>query len=180
VLGSERERALGDAIAASIRSNGVRNLCGDGPAISLAHSGELVACAIAPAGQIGVDVEAPRARRRTVEIAERYFSSRESDWLHGKPQDRFYMLWVLKEAYLKATGAGLGGGLAALEGSVEPPHIRMRARDRDEQPALALYRVGPAFLGIATIGYRFTDVATTCFERAPSGTVLGIHRIASS
>jgi heptosyltransferase-2 len=29
VLGSERERALGDAIAASIRSNGVRNLCGE-------------------------------------------------------------------------------------------------------------------------------------------------------
>ena len=121
--------------------------CVGGPAVSVSHSGHLVACAIAPTGQIGVDIELPLRRRRTDEIASQYFSPRESDWLRGQPCDRFYMLWVLKEAYLKATGLGFAGGLDALECRVDPPNIASRAADAGAEPALALYGVGAAFLG---------------------------------
>jgi 4'-phosphopantetheinyl transferase len=142
--------------------------CVDGPAFSLSHSGHLVACAISPAGQIGVDVEFPRPRLRAVEIASRYFSRHESEWLRGQPSDRFYMLWVLKEAYLKATGLGIAGGLDTLECSVEPPAIESRTAGVAEEPTLALYGVGPAFLGVATTGYRFS-VAQADYFRSNAG-----------
>jgi phosphopantetheinyl transferase len=123
--------------------------CVDGPGISVSHSGEFVACAVTSAGAVGVDVEHPRARRRTAEIASEFFSARENAWLSNRPADRFYMSWVLKESYSKATGAGLFGGLRNLECFVEPPVIESRVRDGEEPPTLCLYGVGSAWLGVA-------------------------------
>ena len=83
--------------------------CIDGPAVSITHSGNLVACAVTGSGDIGIDLEVPRRSRRTTDIARSYFSSEEASWLATQPADRFHMLWVLKEACLKAIGLGLGG-----------------------------------------------------------------------
>ena len=66
--------------------------------------------------RIGVDVE--RLGRAPLAVAERYFSATEAAQLRELPADaqprRFLRLWTLKEAYLKAIGTGLAGGLARM------------------------------------------------------------------
>jgi 4'-phosphopantetheinyl transferase len=90
---------------------------------NLSHSAGMCALATTrvlparPEPLLGVDIEEIRPVER--DLARAQFSTREADWLDGQPaneRDRaFIRCWVLKEAYLKATGAGLQGGLAALE-----------------------------------------------------------------
>ena len=99
----------------------------------------MLVCAVAPQGEIGIDVQLPSLRQWNMEIARRYFCAAEYERLRGAPADAFYMLWVLKEAYLKALGCGLAGGLDLIECRIEPPLIEARA----QIPAhLALYSRG--------------------------------------
>jgi 4'-phosphopantetheinyl transferase len=78
---------------------------------SLSHTRGLVACAIAPDIEIGIDVENIDRPIETSAIAGRYFAPAETAQLaRVSPEERtarFFELWTLKEAYLKATGAGL-------------------------------------------------------------------------
>jgi phosphopantetheinyl transferase len=131
--------------------------CIDGPPFSVSHSGRLVVCALAPRGRIGVDVELPRRPRDVGSIAARYFSPHESRWVGTEPR-RFFMLWVLKEAYLKALGVGLAGGLDALTCRIDGTRIDAVARG-GETPALALYEVADGFLALATLGCGLDEVA---------------------
>jgi 4'-phosphopantetheinyl transferase len=78
---------------------------------NLTHTRGLVACALADVETIGIDVECVERRADTAAVASRYFSEREILALDHcaarERQVRFIELWTLKEAYLKATGAGL-------------------------------------------------------------------------
>ena len=82
---------------------------------NLAHTRGLVACALTKAGMVGVDVESIERAVNCDEIAERYFSGSEIQALQectgAERQTRFIELWTLKEAYLKAIGAGLSNPL---------------------------------------------------------------------
>jgi 4'-phosphopantetheinyl transferase len=77
---------------------------------SLSHTDGFVACAVSPYERIGIDVEATDRRAAHLEIARAFFSSAESDDLSSLPsarqKDRFFDLWTLKEAYVKARGTG--------------------------------------------------------------------------
>jgi 4'-phosphopantetheinyl transferase len=127
--------------------------CVDGPAISLSHSGDLVVCAIGECPALGVDVEARAPRTVSVtEIAERYFTSAEARWIAAAPAARFGMLWVLKEAYLKALGSGLPGGLDTLECRIEPPAIFARLTTGTEVPRLTLWEGRGCHVGLAVLG----------------------------
>jgi 4'-phosphopantetheinyl transferase len=92
------------------------------PSFNLSHSAGFCALAISqgaalPNHRLGIDIEEIRTVGR--DIARAYFTQREADWLetlNGDDRQRaFVKCWVLKEAYLKATGEGLAGGLDALE-----------------------------------------------------------------
>jgi len=131
--------------------------CVDGPPFSVSHSGRLVVCALAPRGRIGVDVELPRRQRDVGSIAARYFSPDESRWVGTEPR-RFFMLWVLKEAYLKALGVGLSGGLDTLRCGIEGTRIDAVALG-GETPALALYELADGFLALAGLGCELGEVA---------------------
>ena len=78
---------------------------------SLSHSRGMVACAVAPALDIGVDVEAPIPIADALSIARSHFSPSEADALGSMEEEvrsqAFLNLWTLKEAYLKATGQGV-------------------------------------------------------------------------
>ena len=138
--------------------------CVDGPAISLSHSGDVVVCALADV-TIGVDVET--VRQRSVEgIAERHFTPAEARWLEADPAKRFSMLWVLKEAYLKAVGLGLAGGLASLECCIEPPALAARVAAGAATPRLELFGGEGLFIGVAALG-------------APAPIALALHPFAS-
>ena len=59
------------------------------------------------------------------------------------------MLWVLKEAWLKAKGTGIAGGLDRLRCIVTPPRIEARISG-DVVPALSVYAIEGALVGVAT------------------------------
>jgi 4'-phosphopantetheinyl transferase len=127
---------------------------------NIAHTRGLVAIAAARGMRVGIDVESFE-RRRSLQIARRYFSEREIAGLEALPPEaqprRFIELWTLKEAYLKAVGSGIAGGLGSMtfetgEGGIrfERPSDPDAARWRfHQQPVgnshlLALAWLGPA------------------------------------
>jgi len=83
---------------------------------NLAHADGVVAMAVCRHARVGVDVE--KLGRAPLAVAERYFSPAEAAQLRALPPDaqprRFLQLWTLKEAYLKAIGTGLAGGLGRM------------------------------------------------------------------
>jgi 4'-phosphopantetheinyl transferase len=125
--------------------------CGAGPSVSVSHSGPWAACALAGAGSVGVDVQVPVPGRQIESIAREHFARAESDWIDARPAQRFYMLWVLKEAYLKALGVGLAGGLDALQCRIEPPLIEIVAARSPAATSLRLFALETAFVGIAAV-----------------------------
>jgi 4'-phosphopantetheinyl transferase len=80
-------------------------------AFNLSHSGDVALVAIAPDGEIGIDVEVPRALNDALELAARNFTPRECAELDGAPPEAlartFLRCWTRKEACLKAIGSGL-------------------------------------------------------------------------
>ena len=79
---------------------------------SISHSSRLWVCAFAP-GAVGVDVE----RIRSVDakrVARRMFHPQEQEYLAQKNWALwdFFSLWTAKEAAVKRTGEGIGGGFS--------------------------------------------------------------------
>jgi 4'-phosphopantetheinyl transferase len=78
---------------------------------NISHSQNKLVLAIARHELLGVDIEYGLKPRRVEKIANRYFSNSEIEGFNGleKAQilKRFYDLWSLKEAYIKACGMGL-------------------------------------------------------------------------
>ena len=71
-----------------------------------------------PGDRLGVDVESKARTMKAVPLAERYFAKEEvADVIATgdatRANARFIRYWTLKEAYLKATGAGLTKPLAS-------------------------------------------------------------------
>jgi phosphopantetheinyl transferase len=94
---------------------------GDGEALamefSLSHTRGLVACAISPS-RVGIDVERVRQNVDYEGIARSNFSHQEIEALEQLPpgarRAHVLKLWTMKEAFLKATGRGLSGGLDSM------------------------------------------------------------------
>jgi 4'-phosphopantetheinyl transferase len=84
---------------------------------SVSHTTGLVACAVTIGHDLGVDVEHVTPRVSPIALAERFFTAAEADDIRARSPadrtDRFIRYWTLKEAWLKASGVGLGGSLAA-------------------------------------------------------------------
>jgi len=79
-------------------------------AVSVTHSARVVAVAIGPVDQLGIDVEVDDGKPINIEAIERtVFSNAERHALSESTsrRKRFFSLWVRKEAYLKALGCGL-------------------------------------------------------------------------
>jgi len=79
---------------------------------SLSHTRGMVACALAPPGvAIGVDIEAIHGEIDTRRLAARFFAETEIAALDRLPEhgrhERFYDLWTMKEAIVKALGVAL-------------------------------------------------------------------------
>lgn len=86
---------------------------------SWSHSGEGLLLALGDGIELGADCERVHARPRALDLAARFFTAPEHDWLAafgaGPARDRgFLRLWCAKEAVLKAHGHGLAFGLDRL------------------------------------------------------------------
>lgn len=80
---------------------------------SASSSAGLAAVAISDR-RVGLDVEQRRERPRWERIARRFYTEDEQRAVAGSA-DRFLEFWTLKEAFLKAIGMGLQGGLRSFE-----------------------------------------------------------------
>lgn len=78
---------------------------------NISHTDGLIVLAVCAEGDIGVDVENKERGGALLDIASRNFSSSEINSLFILPvaeqRNRFFDLWTLKEAYMKACGIGL-------------------------------------------------------------------------
>ena len=122
---------------------------------SVAHSGDCCLIALTTRGAVGVDVEHVAPLPELDRIVAGRFAPCEAAELERLPGplrlEAFYRCWTRKEAYLKATGAGLTGlgGVAVSAG--ERPQIR--ALDSDDPAAWAMrdVRVGTGLVGSVAV-----------------------------
>lgn len=102
---------------------------------NLSHSHGMVACAVTPGEDIGVDVEWVKRRNRLDDIAEKKFSPPEAACLkNAEPAVRertFFSFWTLKEAYIKAIGKGLLEPLDGFAFSLETLEIAFLRNNGD-------------------------------------------------
>lgn len=79
-------------------------------AFNMSHSDDVALIAVAPSGEIGVDVEVLRPVNDAIALAERNFTPTEHQQvLNAPPEQRdlvFLRIWTRKEACLKAVGSG--------------------------------------------------------------------------
>jgi 4'-phosphopantetheinyl transferase len=79
--------------------------------VSLSHGPGVLAVAASLAGPVGIDVEGETVAPEVTELAGRWFTPAEADWLRDRPAASrprdFLLLWTAKEALGKASGAGL-------------------------------------------------------------------------
>ncbi len=115
---------------------------------NVSHARGMALIAITLQQAIGIDVEWIDRKVQDRDIAERYFSKRESGYLLSlTPPERaqqFFSYWTCKEAYLKMQGRGITGGLAHCELSIEPdqPEVGLSLLDRQgPAEASSLYRI---------------------------------------
>jgi phosphopantetheine--protein transferase-like protein len=131
--------------------------CIGGPAISITHAGDQVACSIADSGAVGIDLEVVALRRDPKKLANKFFSSEESGWLETQPVGHFFMLWVLKEAYVKAIGRSIFGSINRLRCRVSPPDIEILGMD-DQMRNLCLFAADEIYLALASTRDSLSDV----------------------
>lgn len=99
------------------------------PHFNLSNTPGLVACAVARHRRVGVDVENVARRTEPMAIASRFFSASEVAALTALPKHehrtRFFSLWTLKEAYIKARGMGLAIPLGQFSYALDDGAIRI-------------------------------------------------------
>jgi 4'-phosphopantetheinyl transferase len=119
---------------------------------NLSHTRGLVACAVALEHDVGVDVEHADRRVDIDQLARSVFSDAERAALARLEGDarraRFFELWTLKEAYIKAVGKGLALRLQAISLELDAlpvPRIAFAAPVEDDPQAWSLHveRPGP-------------------------------------
>lgn len=79
---------------------------------NLSYSKDIVLYAFIRKREVGIDIEYIRPIPEMAQIVESYFSTNEKEKFFGLSEERrkeyFFELWTKKEAFLKATGIGLG------------------------------------------------------------------------
>jgi 4'-phosphopantetheinyl transferase len=137
------------------------------------HSADFVLYGVAAACPIGVDIEKARPIPEFEEIAANYFSPREVAMMRAlTPELRmqaFYTAWTRKEAFLKATGEGIGENLAKVEVTLAPndqPEILAVPGDPQARSEWKLKAFSPAPGYLAAAAFRHQDL-TLCEWSVP-------------
>ena len=98
---------------------GKPNLPNSNLQFNVSHSRDIALYGFTNHNLIGIDLEYLRSNVECAKIAKRFFNERESQIINNLSKDKqaqaFFHFWTIKEAYLKATGEGLGGGLETVE-----------------------------------------------------------------
>ena len=112
------------ALAFAYNAHGKPELREGGLHFNTSHSGDYVVFAFSHAGPVGVDIEQIRKDMQQHQaIAERHFAPGEQRQLNSLPEGErlrgFFELWARKEAFIKAPGEGVFGGLTHFETALD-------------------------------------------------------------
>lgn len=128
---------------------------GDDLRFSCSHSSGLALYAVAHGFRLGVDVEWLRPVRGALAIARSLFAPIEAARLGAVPagevDEAFLRCWTRKEAFVKATGEGLGGGLdrftVGLLDPADPVHLAAVTDGTTRQWCLRDLAPAPGYVG---------------------------------
>jgi 4'-phosphopantetheinyl transferase len=131
-------------------------LAGNGLRFNLSHSGGLALLAVAAHCEVGVDIELIREDFASLEIAERFFSTRETAALKALPPEErttaFFRCWTRKEAYIKAIGEGLSRSLQSFSVSIQPSEPVALLESEDDPLAASRWTLIELFPGKEYMG----------------------------
>ncbi len=104
------------ALAFSYTAEGQPLLAADASVrFSITHTKEIVAVAATAGARVGIDVEYDRVKLEPADLAARILSPADLGAFLALPEAEqrpaFLRVWTRKEAYLKARGEGIAGGL---------------------------------------------------------------------
>jgi len=122
-------------------------------------SAELAVCAVTVGRKVGVDIELCRLPLDDTVLEQCFAPAERHAYGTLSPDERpaaFYRLWTLKEAYLKATGAGLSRPLSSFEVTFMPGKpVQLAADDTvpkgSEDWTFVELQPGPAHVGALVI-----------------------------
>ena len=143
---------------------------------NLSHTDGAAVLAITQDRALGVDVERVRADVEAIDIADRFFSTGEAEWLRSQPASEraaaFLTCWTAKEAFIKACGTGLSmplAGFTIIPDSNERLQLEISDDPRPETWSIWQLNLGPNLrAALATQG---TDV------RVRSGNWVWPHKV---
>jgi 4'-phosphopantetheinyl transferase len=128
---------------------------------NLAHSHGLALLAVSNNGDVGVDLEQIDERVEIDEIAERFFTPEECAEMMSRTGEaramRFFDLWCCKEAYLKAEGVGISGGLNKCR-IVDAPDGTASVHNPDDAEAALRWRIHRLDPGVGYAGALCTRI----------------------
>lgn len=106
---------------------------------NLSHTNGLSVLAVTQGDDLGVDAEYLTRKVDILKLAQRFFSKQEYDELAALDvkdfDERFFRLWTLKEAYIKACGMGLAIPLRDFSFSFKQDEIAVSfAEQRNDEP----------------------------------------------
>lgn len=108
---------------------------------NLSHTAGAAVIAITQRRQVGIDVERIRMDTNALELAERFFSRPEVEWLRSQPASEqipaFFTCWTGKEAYIKANGEGLSMPLSSFgvlpADATDDPNLQLKVYENPEE-----------------------------------------------
>lgn len=142
---------------------------------SLSHTRGMVACAVTQDADVGVDVECIDRGVDPAEIASRFFAPAEAAHLQTLDEEarrgRFFELWTLKEALVKALGIGMAAALNQLVFTVSPAGIRLDAPADIDAGAwvFGLHAPGPRYRLAAAVRRRGAATPQLIFQSLAPG-----------
>ncbi len=159
------------ALAFTYGATGKPGLPGNPLHFSVSHSANRAMFAFSPAQPLGVDIELVHEISNPTEIAARFFSPAETEAISMLPYEErlnaFYRCWTRKEAFLKATGAGLSYGLNQFEVSLGKHTRLIRIGDSKwEADQWRLYHLDPeaGYVGTLATRQHGVQIIHQCFS----------------
>jgi 4'-phosphopantetheinyl transferase len=151
---------------------------------NLSHTQGLLALAVTVDDAIGVDVESVTRKVSMLALAERFFAASEVAMLQqcapAELRERFFRLWTLKEAYVKACGLGLQMGLDTFAFSFGTDDVvsLIQGKRQSDEEAMATVNNAWSFLQLAHGDYRLAVALNATGVGLEQLTVLSITEVA--
>ncbi|MGA0608985.1 4'-phosphopantetheinyl transferase family protein [Caldimonas sp. KR1-144] len=153
--------------AIAVEPGGALRVATPGLWVSISHSGEWVAAAVADR-PVGVDIEVPRPGRDLSRLAESIGS------LSGGSAD-FYTTWTLKEAVMKRWGMGLDLARMRALGAqpIDPQHANAQTASLELDGRSPLLYLAVAADGVGDLSVEST--LSWCRETVAHWQLIGAH-----